>query len=82
MVFLRLLVLEEVVDRAGSFPVSQMDLPICILVQIGLVSLLRIRSFLVLLVPLGGAAPGGAGEANYFGLLDDLVVYAEVLSQG
>ena len=50
--------------------------------QIGLVSLLRIRSFLVLLVLLGGATPGGAGEADYFGLLDDLVVYAEVLSQG
>lgn len=49
--------------------------------QIGLVSLLRIRSFLVLLVPLGGASPGGAGEVNYFGFLDDLVVCPGVFSQ-
>jgi hypothetical protein len=48
---------------------------------------LKIRLFLVLLVALGGATPGGAtpggaGEVKYLGLLDDLVVYPEVLSQG
>jgi hypothetical protein len=50
--------------------------------QIGLISWLKIRLFLVLLVALGGATPGGAGEVKYLGLLDDLVVYPEVLSQG